>query len=123
MTHSTLHTQDVETSSPIAATRLTELTAQGWERIQSVQLAEDEGLRLDDRHWAVIEFLRAYYLENGLPRCARTTAEALNLQFAEQGGSRYLRGLFAGGPVTQGSRIANLCAPANASDLSFGTSY
>jgi len=71
----------------------------------------------------VISYLREQYLEDGLPRFARTTARALNKQYAAQGGNKYLYNLFPGGPVTQGSRLANLRTPANASDVSFGTSY
>jgi tRNA 2-thiouridine synthesizing protein E len=71
----------------------------------------------------VIVFLRNYYLEHGLPIHARITAEALNQNFAGQGGNKYLHRLFSGGPVTQGSRLANLRSPAYATDLSFGTTY
>jgi tRNA 2-thiouridine synthesizing protein E len=71
----------------------------------------------------VIVYLRNYYLEHGLRRFARTTARALNRKFAAMGGSKYLYHLFAGGPVTQSSRIAYLRTPAIASDVSFGTSY
>jgi tRNA 2-thiouridine synthesizing protein E len=78
---------------------------------------------LTDQHWDVIDYLRKQYLKHGLPRFARTTARALNKQFAAQGGNKYLYSLFAGGPVSQGSRLANLRTPANATDVSFGTSY
>jgi tRNA 2-thiouridine synthesizing protein E len=78
---------------------------------------------LSDEHWDVILYLRNHYHEHGLPRFARTTAKALNKQFAAQGGNKYLNELFAGGPVTQGSRLANLRTPSNATDVSFGTCY
>ena len=67
--------------------------------------------------------MRKYYLEQGLPINARATARALNKNFSVQGGGKYLRGLLSDGPVTQGSRIANLRTPAYAIDPSFGTSY
>lgn len=54
---------------------------------------------------------------------SETTARALNKHFSVQGGNRYLCHLFTGGPVTQGSRLANVRIPANATDVSFGTSY
>ena len=122
MTHMD-NAQDSETSSQYAATRRTELSRQHWNRNKSASLARSEGISLSDEHWAVIVYLRRYYLEHGLPRFARTTARALNRQFAVQGGNKYLYRLFSGGPVTQGSRIANLRTPANATDGSFGTSY
>jgi tRNA 2-thiouridine synthesizing protein E len=58
-----------------------------------------------------------------LPIAARVTAKALKTRFAVQGGNSYLHQLFPGGPVTQGSRFANVRTPAYATDPSFGTSY
>jgi tRNA 2-thiouridine synthesizing protein E len=123
MSQFTQNAQDTETSSQHAGIRLAELIDQNWSRNKSEQLAMHEGISLTDQHWHVIDYLRRLYLKHGLPRFARTTARALNRQFAAQGGNKYLYGLFAGGPVTQGSRLANLRAPANATDVSFGTSY
>ena len=123
MTQFTSNAQDTETSSQNTGARRTELADQRWDRNKSVGLAKSEGVTLNDEHWAVIVYLRKYYLEHGLPRFARTTARALNQQFFPQGGNKYLHRLFAGGPVTQGSRLANLRTPANASDVSFGSSY
>jgi len=123
MTQFINNAQDSETFSQYAGIRLAELIDQDWSRNKSEKLAMHEGISLTDQHWDVIAYLRKQYLEHGLPRFARTTAQALNKQFAAQGGNRYLYSLFAGGPVTQGSRLANLRAPANATDVSFGTSY
>jgi len=123
MTQLTQDAQDSETSSQYAGIRLAELIDQNWSRSKSIDLANSEGIKLTDQHWDVIVYLRKRYLKHGLPRFARTTARALNKQFAAQGGNRYLYSLFAGGPVTQGSRLANLRTPANATDVSFGTRY
>jgi len=123
MSQFTQNAQDTETSSQHAGIRLAELIDQNWSRNKSEQLAMHEGISLTDQHWHVIDYLRKLYLKHGLPRFARTTARALNRQFAAQGGNKYLYSLFAGGPVTQGSRLGNLRAPANATDVSFGTSY
>ena len=123
MTQFINNAQDSETSSQYAGIRLAELIDQGWSRNKSAKLAMREGISLTDQHWDVIAYLRKQYLEHGLPRFARTTARALNRQFAAQGGSKYLYRLFAGGPVTQGSRLANLRVPASTTDISFGTSY
>jgi len=123
MTQFTLNAQDTETSSQHAGIRLAELIDQNWSRNKSTQLAMREGISLTDQHWRVIDYLRKLYLNQGLPRFARTTAHTLNRRFAAQGGNKYLYSLFAGGPVTQGSRLANLRAPANATDISFGTRY
>jgi len=123
MTQFTNNAQDSETSSQYAGIRLAELIGQNWNRNKSAKLATCEGISLTDQHWEVIEYLRKCYLDQGLPRFARTTARVLDRQFAAQGGSKYLYRLFAGGPVTQGSRLANLRAPACTTDGSFGTSY
>ena len=123
MTQYKINAQDSETSSQYASIRQAELIDQNWNRARSETLATNEGFELSDQHWQVISYLRGQYLEHGLPRFARTTARALNKQFAAQGGSKYLHNLFPGGPVTQGSRLANLRTPANATDISFGTSY
>jgi len=114
---------ETETSLRDPALRHAELAHQHWDRASSEALAEAEGLAFSDRHWEVIVFMRKYYLEHGLPINARTTARALNSHFAHEGGSRYLRRLFKEGPVSQGSRLANLRTPAFATDASFGTSY
>jgi len=123
MTQYTQNAQDTETSSQHAGIRLAELIDQDWNRNKSAMLAMHEGIHLTDQHWDVIAYLRKLYLAHGLPRHARTTAQALNKHFAPQGGTRYLYRLFAGGPVTQGSRLANLRKPAGANDISFGTRY
>lgn len=122
-THYKINAQDSETSSQYASIRQVELSDQNWNRERSANLATREGFELTDQHWHVISYLREQYLEHGLPRFARTTARALNKQYAAQGGNKYLHNLFPGGPVTQGSRLANLRTPANATDVLFGTSY
>lgn len=115
--------QDSETAGHTPSERFTEFVDQHWNRNKSQQLAQYEHIALNDEHWAVVVFLRKNYLVNGLPRHARVTARALNKEFHDQGGNKYLYKLFPGGPVTQGSRIANLRTPACSSDLSFGTTY
>jgi tRNA 2-thiouridine synthesizing protein E len=119
----TVGLQETETSGRNIAERSIELASQRWNRAKSVARAKNEDIDLNDEHWAVIVFMRKHYREHGLPINARTTARALNRHFSGQGGSKYLRGLFNGGPVAQGSRIANLRTPAYATDPSFGTSY
>jgi tRNA 2-thiouridine synthesizing protein E len=112
-----------ESVSLYANIRQDELNKQRWSRDKSAALAANEGISLSDEHWAVINYLRKRYVESGLPRYARTTSRALNHHFSSQGGSKHLFTLFAGGPVTQGSRLANLRTPAGAIDGSFGTNY
>lgn len=123
MNHKPLDPHETETSMRDIDRRHIELAGQHWDRTKSKTLADAEGIVFNDQHWEVIMFLRKYYLEHGLPINARTTARALNSHFYPEGGSRYLRRLFSEGPVSQGSRLANLRTPAFATDTSFGTSY
>ena len=123
MTQYTVNVQDTEASSQDVDVRDAELVAQNWDRKASFDLAKSEGISLNDEHWVVIKYLRKRYIEQGLPRHARSLARDLAKRFFVQGGNKYLRHLFAGGPVTQGSRLANLRPPANANDISFGTCY
>lgn len=114
---------DAEASSQHTNVRFTELDDQQWDRDKSNKLAYKEDISMTDAHWDVIVFLRRYYIETGLPRFARTTSRALNKQFLTLGGSKYLYSLFPGGPVTQGSRLANLRTPPLSTDLCFGSCY
>jgi tRNA 2-thiouridine synthesizing protein E len=123
MNYPPLDPHETETSKRDSGDRHTELADQYWDRSKSKALAEAEGIVLSDQHWEVLVFLRKYYLEHGLPINARTTAKVLSSHFYHKGGSRYLRRLFSEGPVSQGSRLANLRTPAFATDASFGTSY
>lgn len=123
MTQFTNNTHENWNSSLPVNVRLEELENQQWNRSKAATLAAEEGIEFSDEHWAVITYLRKYYIEHGLSRFARTTSKALNQQFAPQGGSKYLYRLFANGPVTQGSRLANIRPPAGSSDASFGINY
>jgi tRNA 2-thiouridine synthesizing protein E len=123
MTQRTRDAQASETAGLNIEDRREELAEQHWTRNKSAVLAKSEGLRLSDAHWAVIQYLRSRYLKLGTPKHARTLARELDRHFSAQGGNRYLHYLFADGPVTQGSRLASLRMPANANDLSFGSSY
>jgi len=112
-----------ESASHYASIRRKELHDQYWTRGKSSQLADDEGVSLNSDHWGVILYLRKHYLHDGLPRHARYLARDLVLQYKHRGGNKFLRLLFPGGPITQGSRLANLRVPADASDASYGCCY
>lgn len=118
-----INAQDCESASQFTSIRWSELNEQHWSRKKSENLTISEGVNLNDESRAVILYLRSYDLRHGLPRVARRTATALNKHFTLQRGNKYLRRFFAGGSVTQGCRLANLRAPADATDTSFGASY
>jgi TusE/DsrC/DsvC family sulfur relay protein len=112
--------ENPDTSSPRRMDR--ELDLQGWDEVQGKRFAEAENIELTNAHWEVINFLRDYYLENGLPESGREISDALDARFASWGGRKYLRRLFPEGPVAQGMRIAGLPVPAYTEDEGFGVS-
>ena len=114
---------EIETAGQSVSDRIAELGEQNWSRDKSQSLANKEDINLSNEHWAVIVFLRKYYMQHGLPTHARKIATALNEHFVSQGGNEYLYQLFPKGPVSQGSRIAKLRTPAYTTDTSFGTRY
>ncbi len=114
---------EIETAGQSVSDRIAELGEQNWSRDKSQILANKEAINLSDEQWAVIVFLRKYYMQHGLPMHARKIATALNEHFINQGGNEYLYQLFPKGPVSQGSRIAKLRTPAYTTDTSFGTRY
>ena len=112
-----------ESASHLCNIRRAELKKQHWNRAKSQLLADSEDILLTDAHWAVLKYLRKNYVTAGLPRHARYLSESLHKGFSDKGGNKYLRNLFPGGPITQGSRFANLPTPSDAVDVSHGSSY
>lgn len=93
----------------------------GWNRELARRIASDENLQLTDEHWALIEYLRKDFLENGPPQNSHELTQKLDAEFAKSGGIRQLYLLFPDGPIAQGSRIAGLPIPHDAEDESFGS--
>jgi tRNA 2-thiouridine synthesizing protein E len=94
---------------------------QEWSEDIAQSLASQEGIELTAAHVSVLKFLRKYYVENGTPEHARTLTEALEKQFAQDGGLKYLYRLFPNGPVNEGCRIAGIPGPGDSVDRSFGS--
>lgn len=92
-----------------------------WNEDIGRTLANEEGIQMTDPHWEVVHFLRHHYLENGRTERARDLSQLLDDRFDEQGGRKYLYGLFPNGPVRQASRIAGLPVPSDSTDPSFGS--
>jgi len=100
------------------ADRLREMTE--WNEGIAAARATEEGIVLRDEHWAVVNFLRDDYINDG-PKTARSLTELLEENFGSRGGIKYLYTLFPNGPVNQGSRIAGIPTPKGATDPSFGS--
>lgn len=94
-----------------------------WSEKKAHQLATQAGVHLSDAHWEVIHFVRDYYLERGYVRRSRELSMALNAQFHDKGGKKYLYRLFRGGPVMEACRLGGVPLPENCLDSSFGTSF
>lgn len=83
--------------SPKRADR--EVDLKNWNEDQGRRNAKEEGVEMTDAHWKIIYFLRDYYLEHGPVENGREFSDALNNQFVDKGGRKYLRQLFPQGPV------------------------
>ncbi|MBK1722257.1 TusE/DsrC/DsvC family sulfur relay protein [Thiocystis violacea] len=91
-----------------------------WSHTQAEQIAQADGVALTDDHWKAIKALQDYFSRNEQTH-VRELHDALDEVFHGQGGIKYLYGLFPGGPVAQGCRLAGLKPPASAVDNSFGS--
>jgi tRNA 2-thiouridine synthesizing protein E len=93
---------------------------QEWTRASAETAAANEGIDLNDDHWAVIRALQHFFAGDETPS-VREVHDALEERFHTQGGLKYLYGIFPAGPVAQGCRLAGLQPPAGAVDPSFGS--
>lgn len=114
---------DVSVDTDIASQQRSnrEVELRGWNEAHSRKVARDEGVELTDAHLQVVQLLRAYYREHGVPENGRELGDMLDNAFASLGGRKYLHRLFPEGPVAQGMRFANLTVPAHSEDSGFGT--
>ncbi len=85
-----------------------------WDPEVAAQIADTEGIELDERHWEIIQLLRAYYKEFDASPAMRPLVKYCGLKLgAEKGRSIYLMSLFPGSPAKIGSKIAGLPKPEN----------
>lgn len=97
----------------------------GWTRDDALDTARQEGLELGEDHWEALRALHEYFArhgeEGGTTVNVRELHDALDEKFHMKGGIKYLYGLFPGGPVAQGCKVAGLEVPPGAIDKGFGT--
>ena len=75
-------------------------------------LAEQEGIVMEEPHWEVVRFVRAFYLEFNTSPAIRALVKAMEKQYGpEKGNSRYLYKLFPEGPAKQATKIGGLPKP------------
>ena len=85
-----------------------------WSEAIAVQLAEAEGVSLDDEHWALIELIRDFYRKFEVSPAMRVLVKQVRAQLGEErGNSIYLLRLFPGSPAKVLAKIAGLPRPTN----------
>ncbi|TAN49205.1 MAG: TusE/DsrC/DsvC family sulfur relay protein [Methylococcaceae bacterium] len=83
-----------------------------WNEAVALVIAERERLALDAAHWEIIHFMRAYYRDyHHLPNNRQFTKAVQKTLGPDKGNSRYLYGLFPGGPLRQVCKIGGLPRP------------
>lgn len=93
-----------------------------WSQEDALEVANEEGLELSADHWEELSALQEYYSRRKSERISvRELCDALDEHFHDKGGVKYLYGLFPGGPVAQGCRLAGLEVPPGAIDKGFGS--
>jgi len=83
-----------------------------WNKDVAEFLAEQEGLKMTESHWEVINFLREYYEEFKIAPMIRILTKAIGKKLGpEKGNTKYLYELYPGGPAKQACKIAGLPKP------------
>ena len=75
--------------------------------------AGEEGIELEEDHWAVILALQEYFTHHGDSTQVnrRLLHDAVNEKFHHKGALLICTGCFSGAPIAQGCRLAGLEAP------------
>ncbi len=77
-----------------------------WTRAIGTQIARENGIpELTDRHWQVVDFMRARYLESGSAPSIRTLGKASGVPVKE------LYQLFPKGPAKLAAKIGGIPKP------------
>ena len=91
-----------------------------WDFNAAKSVASEEYITLEADHWELMKCLQEYYSKNDFPRLREVT-DALDENFHNKGGMKYLHQLLPSGPISQGCRLAGLKVPAGSVDPSFGS--
>ena len=91
-----------------------------WSKASAESVASEERVALSEDHWEMLRALQEYFAKHDHPN-VRELHDALEEKFHIKGGLKFLYGLFPGGPVAQGCRIAGLQPPPGSTDKSFGS--
>jgi len=84
-----------------------------WDKAIALELAEEEGIELNDSYWLVLDFMRHYYIEHGIAPDVRhlisylANAKRCNKTQAK----KMIFDLFPYGYVKQACKIAGMKRP------------
>jgi len=85
-----------------------------WNENVAKQLAENEGIELNDAHWELIHLIRSFYAEFEISPAMRPLSKYIkNHLGADKAGSIYLMTLFPESPAKRLAKIAGLPKPEN----------
>ena len=82
-----------------------------WSIIIAYGLAAAEGIKLNNGHFEVIDYLREDYRQHGPRQHSGQLLDALEHRFHELGGLRHINRLFPRGSLSQAMKIAGLPLP------------
>jgi len=83
-----------------------------WTKELALELADADGIELQEAHWEVIHFLQEYYENYDIAPAIRILTKQIGKRFGkEKGNSKYLYELFPRGPAKQACRYAGLPKP------------
>lgn len=85
-----------------------------WSEPVAEAIAAEEGIKLVDEHWELINAIRQFYQEFGLSPAMRPLVKFVKQQLgADKGNSLYLLKHFPDSPAKRLSKIAGLPRPEN----------
>lgn len=83
-----------------------------WSEDIASHLAQQDNLQLTEDHWKLLNWIRAYYQENGTAPNLRIMQKLLKEELGEEwSDKRRLFDLFPYGPAKQGARYAGMPKP------------
>lgn len=85
-----------------------------WNPEVADYLAQQEGIKLTNAHWEIIQLIRKFYQEFDLSPAMRPLVKYVGLHLGnEKGKSIYLMQLFPPSPAKIAAKLAGLPKPAN----------
>jgi|TARA_B100001996_G_scaffold182226_1_gene139244 tRNA 2-thiouridine synthesizing protein E len=83
-----------------------------WNKDLGEAMATEDGIKLQEDHWEIINFLREYYEEYQIAPAVRVLTKAVGKKLGkDKGNSKYLYELFPYGPGKQACKFAGLPKP------------